>query len=328
MESSIQALRVYLNASLGLDATPLLWAEAPKLPLYLRESYDLYGATLLGLPCVFMVDKSETQTSPALIIKHRGLIEDRGGVKVIYVTESISPVLRSRLVAAKVPFVVPGKQLYLPPLGIDFRELYPKRKVHQETLSPAVQVLFIRALYEGRRELSRPSEFAAELGYSKMTIGRAFDELEATGAAMDRSRGKERRLVFAAAGKALWETMLPKLVSPVKKTMLVSATIPGVPKLALAGISALAHHSILVSPDRATYAVAPGKTLRMALDAANRPYDDDKEHTVFIEIWKYDPRLIKNGPTVDTLSLYLSLREEKDERVQQALERMMEAMQW
>ena len=47
-----------------------------------------------------------------------------------------------------------------------------------------------------------------------------------------------------------------------------------------------------------------------------------------MECWHYDPRLLSDGPTVDRLSLFLSLREAADERVAQALHALLESLPW
>ncbi|EFB40206.1 MULTISPECIES: hypothetical protein [Parachlamydia] len=43
-----------------------------------------------------------------------------------------------------------------------------------------------------------------------------------------------------------------------------------------------------------------------------------------LEVWNYDPELFAKDGIVDPFSLYLSLQESKDERVEGALEEMME----
>ncbi|MFA7176805.1 MAG: hypothetical protein WC114_06125, partial [Smithellaceae bacterium] len=47
-----------------------------------------------------------------------------------------------------------------------------------------------------------------------------------------------------------------------------------------------------------------------------------------IEVWSYEPALFAMDGVVDRLSLFLSLRDEEDERVEAALEQMMREMQW
>jgi hypothetical protein len=47
-----------------------------------------------------------------------------------------------------------------------------------------------------------------------------------------------------------------------------------------------------------------------------------------MECWAYDPRLLSDGPTVDRLSLYLSLRGTHDERIEKALTDLLEDLPW
>jgi hypothetical protein len=55
----------------------------------------------------------------------------------------------------------------------------------------------------------------------------------------------------------------------------------------------------------------------------------DAEHAqVRMEIWAYSPGLLSDGPAVDPLSLYLSLRSSGDERVQQQLEELIAGVKW
>ena len=45
-------------------------------------------------------------------------------------------------------------------------------------------------------------------------------------------------------------------------------------------------------------------------------------------MWNYPPRLLGDGNAVDQISLYLSLRDDTDERIQQALEELLEEIRW
>jgi hypothetical protein len=48
---------------------------------------------------------------------------------------------------AKIPFIVPGNQLYLPDLGLDLREYFRQRSpTAQSALSPSAQAMLITAL--------------------------------------------------------------------------------------------------------------------------------------------------------------------------------------
>ena len=58
-----------------------------------------------------------------------------------------------------------------------------------------------------------------------------------------------------------------------------------------------------------------------------RAYEYESGVLIVVE-WRYDPRLCASDYVVDRLSLYLSLKDSKDERVLIALEDMMKEMQW
>ena len=50
--------------------------------------------------------------------------------------------------------------------------------------------------------------------------------------------------------------------------------------------------------------------------------------TCCVQLWRYDPLLFARDRRVDHFSLYLTLRDEADERVEAALEEMMENAPW
>ena len=47
-----------------------------------------------------------------------------------------------------------------------------------------------------------------------------------------------------------------------------------------------------------------------------------------IEIWRYNPKLLQDNGIVDKLSLFLSMKDIGDERIQIELENMINNMQW
>ena len=55
----------------------------------------------------------------------------------------------------------------------------------------------------------------------------------------------------------------------------------------------------------------------------------NKQHGDYrIEIWKYNPALLSKGEQVDRLSLYLSLKDSDDERVQKECDTLIDEMKW
>ena len=59
---------------------------------------------------------------------------------------------------------------------------------------------------------------------------------------------------------------------------------------------------------------------------ATCPAED--EAAAFVQVWHYDPGRLARSDSVDALSLYLSLRDEHDDRIQQSVETLLERVPW
>jgi hypothetical protein len=128
---------------------------------------------------------------------------------------------------------------------------------------------------------------------------------------------------FMATGRPLWERVSPHLVSPVKKTKWVCWEQPPHPGL-LAGMSALSRRTRIADDRLPTYAL-PLAVFQELLEQGTVVGCPDAERAkARIETWSYPPDLLSEGPMVDPLSLYLSLRDATDERVLQQLEALIQ----
>lgn len=330
MNNTVTQLERYLRDTLGITPRIAPWKGEGSLPFFLRDRYGFYRARILGTSCVFMVDRGEREEPPAAIRKHVDAVQAGRDESVVYVREHVTAYRRKRLVEQKLPFVVPGNQMYLPGLGLDFREHFRKPHHRPGTLRPSSQALLLYALLRDAEGMG-PTLLAGALGYSAMTMSRAFDELDAAGLceSSHRGRGRDRRLHLGGARRDVWERALPFLKSPVKSRRAVHLVpgkrLPG-PK---AGWSALAHYSMLAEPENVV--VALGREDWKFLESGDEatPAMAGEADAVIVEVWTYAPALLAEDGQVDRLSLYLSMRDmEEDERVQAALHRMMEDMPW
>ena len=119
----------------------------------------------------------------------------------------------------------------------------------------------------------------------------------------------------------------PLLRSPVNKRLFIHRTEVRAAGLR-AGLSALAQYSMLASPAYATYALTreDWKSLRQKHKSITVPTRDSD--TDEIEIWSYPPALFADRDVVDPLSLYLSLKDDRNERIEASLEEMMRKLEW
>jgi hypothetical protein len=252
------------------------------------------------------------------------------GIPVVYVTGTLASYERKRLIGQKVPFLVPGNQLYLPDLGIDLREYFRKPMVVAQTaLSPATQAMLIAVLLRRPwRAEWQPAEVVGELGYTAMTLSRAVKEITAAGIATLRTEGRVRWLHTERTAAQTWEHARPMLRSPVKRRIWMLPPPKSRPRpLRLAGLSALARFSMLSEPQWPTYAVAQAEW-KAATQAGFETLPEPLPGACEWELWHYSPALVRDSDTVDPLSLTLSLQGNPDERVQLALDELKERFPW
>ena len=317
----------YLHAALGIAVTTTPWREKDCLPHFIRERYDFAVTRLLGIPFLLAMDTAATEQSPAVLRKHMDLLRTKQNSDVIYVRAGVTAYNRKRLIEHKVPFIVPGNQMYLPMLAIDLREHFRRLRSQPPTFSPSTQALVIYALRHRGEHAFIGLEMAQRLGYSAMTMTRAFDEVEAAHLGEVTFCGRERRLAFGGNQREIWVKAQPLLRSPVNKRLFIRYTRGRVGGIC-AGLTALADYSALSPPANTTYALSQEewKLLRQRKKAVVVP--DQEPDTHEIEVWSYPPELFAERNVVDPLSLYLSLRGNPDERIMSSLEEMMEKFGW
>jgi len=327
LRAELHQLEGYLRDALGVTVKAKPWSEANRLPPFLRERYRFAQAELLNIHALFVIDTKPEEESPATVRKHLDTVQAKQHVDVIYVRPQVTAYNRKRLIEQKVPFIVPGNQMYLPMAGIDFREHFRRVREESSVFSPSTQVLVLHALLRSAGQSLVPSEMAPPLGYSVMTMTRAFDEMEATSLAEVTMRGRERCLRFAGSRKEIWEKAQPYLRTPVTKRLFIHRT-DGAKNAVRAGLTALAQYSMLAAPGSTTYALSREnwKALRQSQKIIQVPTQDPDADQ--IEVWSYSPELFSEHGFVDQLSLYLSLKDDRDERTEAALEEMMEKFQW
>jgi hypothetical protein len=91
-----------------------------------------------------------------------------------------------------------------------------------------------------------------------------------------------------------------------------------------AGETALSRYDMIMSPRNSVYAVNykewAGLKKLMQIEELPGPYDD----AIMIELWRYDPEILATEDRVDPLSLYMSLIDEHDDRVNIAKDELLE----
>lgn len=325
MDELLQNFERHIRETLSISVTPKKWADADKLPFFLKDLYSFFLVSLLDTPCLLMLARNQEEQAPATIRKQMLQVQEKWLGDVVYVSPSVAAYNRKRLIEQKVAFVVPGNQMYLPLLGIDLREHFKQiRAVAPGKFSPSTQAVVLYHLLRGTGQSYTPSRLASNLGYTTMTMSRAFDELKSLNLGEVVTEGRERVLRFGDDKRDLWEQTREFMRSPVTRRTYIHPAKGRWPGVA-AGLSALAHFTMLAPPATPVYALCINDW--KAIKAVELPATEPQSFE--IEIWSYAPLLFQEDDiVVDRLSLYLSLKDSTDDRVQSALEKMMEDIAW
>lgn len=317
----------YLSETLHLDVELTAWRGEDVLPQFLRAGYEYAEMSILGVTILLALDTDESEKPPLVVRKHLDIIAAKRGADVVHVRSRISAYNRKRLVEERIAFVVPGNQLYLPMLGIDLREHFRRARHGGQTFHPSTQATLIYALLRDPNEIHMPRALASRLEYTAMTMTRAFDELESAGIGEVSTNGRQRQFRLVEPKMAAWTKALPRLRDPVRRRFWALG-IEMSAGVTIAGLSALARLSMISDPGQIVHAVSR-KTLQALRDSDRMteiPNPDLQAHEV--QVWSYEPSLLARHGVVDPLSLYLSLRDTADERVEAALQNLTDALGW
>lgn len=333
MKTSRQDIQNYFESIFGERPEIKRWANSKGLPFYLLDEYAFDTVTLYGREILVLL-AHEPFENAAKIRKHVDILKKTVDHPILYATGALKSFERKRLIESGVEFVVPGNQLFAPQLGLDLREFYRSRPLEKSAMSPASQALLIAAILRGWDEdyLFRGVDLADLDQYSKMTTSRAMKEFQSFGLIEPAINEKSPRWHFVGPPKVIWEKALPVMQSPVKRV--VFSDWPPLVQRA-AGLSALSKASLLAEPSIPVIAFTK-EGWDLELRRSGRTEVDPFDHALFeIEIWSYSPDHIRgatcvpvSSESVDPLSLFLSLREAADDRVQISLDEVMEKIEW
>ena len=316
-------LKSYINKVTGFDVKelPYLADAIKRLPLFIREGYGFTLCEFYNHRVVFVEPGSSGNVTPGNLQKHIPKIESALGCPVIMVFHELTYYLKEQLVKSRISFIVPGKQLFIPFLFMDLSDQQIIRVTRTDYFSPSTQCVLIYHLWKRSLEKLNFQEIAELFEYTPRTIGRCAQELEHAGVC--RITGTRSKYLEFGMGKTeLWEKALPFLKSPVSDSKWLFTEPDDPYYFKVAGVPALSGYSIL-SPGRVHVYALDAKAYR---ELTNRGYVSDSvfnEADIQLQIWSYDPGILTDNHIVDPFSLYLSLKDDPDERVQLELDGML-----
>ena len=241
--------------------------------------------------------------------------------------ESISRTQRESLIERNIPFISASGQIYLPFLGIALSNRFPHSpKIKPERMMPVTQALFLHMLYQSEGRPIMKKDAAEAIGATRTSITRASEQLAAMHLISQEMKGKEYYMTLQGAGIEAFENAKPYLINPVQRIITV-ADESGLEKQPLCGESALAQHTMLNDPVIPVRAVRKSGFNSEEVTEIDIRWEPGKK-AVKLELWKYDPCLFARSGTVDPVSLAMSFESNADERIEGAIEEVLEGYQW
>lgn len=315
----------YLNQTLGLEATISPWTEADQFPLYLRSGKKYFLLHIGGVECV-LIEADEKNFSLPTFRKQMAKLPGQPE-HIVLCFKHLESRQRKALIEARIPFIVPNNQVYLPFLGVVLQERMKPVKADPEKLSPAAQMILLYLIYGPDVQPIRKIDLAKRLELSAMNVTRAVQELEALELVTVEKIGRSDYVSAVGSGKSLYERALPYMIDPVQKRLYVQKA-DMFAEFPMAGEYALTTYSMLNGPQIECKAISRKKYKELDGTEEIDPAWSNNLDYIQLELWSYDPRPLAAYHAVDVISLALSLRENKDERVEQAVEEMMEGYKW
>ncbi len=293
-----------------------------KIPFGLSGAYDYYQTEIYNTPFIIAgVGDNDEDVTPSIIAKQRDVLKKQTGIVPIFVFNKIPSYLFHRYTKNNIDIVVCNRQLFLPSIFLIANRDITEAPKKNDKPPVFFQLAVLYHLERENLDGYTMHDLAEKLRTSYATVNRGVKWMKEKGF-ISLAGGKEKQIRFNFTGKTLWEKALPYMETPID-------FIVYTPEFGMTEKGLISEQNAL-----AEYSLLNGGFYRIAI--SKEEYKDLKKKNVYwdpfgeagIEVWKYDPTLLSDTGWVDKLSLYLMLKDYKDERVQIELENMMNDIVW
>lgn len=305
----------FLNRVLGIRVT--YQTDTPVfMPRQIDVRYKIHRVTFDGKLMLFVYPKGEL--GPVSTVKdHLKRIEKNQEAPAVLVLDRLTHRQRDYLLRARIPFVVDGKQIYLPFMGAYLMERCDSEKKETGDMLPSAQLLLLHYIYRGCGEMVT-SEAAKKLSFTATSLSRASRQLEEMGLIRAEKRGVQKVIFSGKTPEELFLEAKSRMIQPVKRTIYVpKERIEKTP--VFSGISALSQY-VPMDPPMVT-CLASGSISAWEKSSTGSLIDPVDQYEV--ELWRYDPNKLADHGRADRLSLALALGNDRDKRVREAVKEML-----
>ena len=277
------------------------------IPLAIKSFYHLHVLKIEHLDCLVL---ETNEPSVRALKKHLLLFGSSVPMPIILYVPNLSGSMRRYLLENNIAYAT-KESFYMPQLLIHLKDMAhkiaPIKK--QEKLSKLAQMIVSYALVTHTYDLEIDT-CASQFEVTKMSAGRALNELKAFHMVSLKERGRKK--IYILSSSLEFESFIRMLKNPKHATVYLKKNDLLVLKSYVeASFTALSHYANLMTP-QTSYAIEKesfqAMSKRHTLFYAEEAYDSDFSA---LELWNFNPGLIQKG-YIDPLSLYLSLKDDID----------------
>lgn len=336
LEETIKAIELLFPKTRGCEFL-LRPKDLSDLPFWLKAAADVFLLEVHHrerLELTLILPKTQLTFDQIQNVYEQ--ISHNAGPNTLLIADNLNPRYRPLLMKFRIPFIYKAETVFAPELGLVLRNLRSfesKGKLQQslvkDTLHPFGLKLisgYLTGAIDKEFQLKTLHEEIVQRGRnlasSKLSV--ILGELAGFELLKTTATGPQKRFIFEDR-QEIWNILQTLKLDPFMRTILVQSLPCSEKEYILAGESALSRHSDLVEPKIVTNAIALSNynTMNKAIKA--RYFTESGEPRSVVQLWKEDPRLFSSSVenTINPIELYFSMREQNDERIQLALEKML-----
>lgn len=316
----IKNVEAYFTQMLGekVDFCPAEKSLLDKIPIGVSSNFALYEGRVLGNDMLLAYREEGDSLSPGKMQKQLSVISKQTGLNVILSVQRVASYNVRRWTALRLNFVIAQKQIFVPSLLLELKKEPMVDSDLKESMVPFTQLLLLYHLQVEPIVGKSCSILKDKFAVSYATVNQSLRWLAKKG--FIKMVGiKTKTIQMEYGNQELWNKALPFFMSPIDKIVFTDADLEGEMK---SGINALSTYTMINPEQKRCVAISKKRFRKMDIDC-NAQFGDTE-----VQVWKYDPHLLSSSGAVDRLSLFLTLKEMQDERVEIELEHLMNEMQW
>lgn len=284
------------------------------LPAFFKGMYDFEEAYIEER--LFLVIRvKDKKLGPRQFKKHSRILEDKLEYPQIWYLRELHFHKVQRMIENGMNFVIEDKQIHLPSVNVSIRPERQAVRTDEQKLNGLAVNILIRQILKGDVSGKNKLEIANLFGTTQMTAGRAIETILANDLCEESKEGVSK-LVHFRKRQDLWDYLAHEVPSPVKEVIFVDKEPKGLP---ITRISALSKNSMLADDEIPTFAISK----KLFKKKYTKTFPVLEEFAMAkLELWDRPPMLTEDN-CINVLDIYLTNKDDKDERVQIELEELL-----